>query len=110
MIYVPSLITLAGLMVSVGGIAFRLPVLLLLGLAFDVLDGATAREYGVQTAYGAAFDWHTDVAIAAALACMLSPMLLIAWVPWVALASVRGIRVSGRAAFTVAIAIVWGLA
>lgn len=103
----PSLITIAGLLCSVLGWAHQLPGLLLVGLALDVLDGATAREYGVTSRFGARLDWTTDVVVAACLCAELGSAAVVALAMWCGLADTLRIRVSGRALATCAVLWVW---
>jgi phosphatidylglycerophosphate synthase len=109
-VLIPSLLTVMGLSLSVAGLALHQWPLLLVGLAFDVLDGATAREYGLCSRFGARLDWTVDVAIAAALAItQLGPAALVAVALWASYADFRGWRVSGRALLTAIVTALWVL-
>lgn len=101
---VPSLVTFAGGVAGVlavgawaqGNYAVAGP-LAAASVFADMADGWIARRIGAVSRGGAAFDWHTDVALAhAALAAgghfLVIPVLAFAQ----AVASSAGIRVSGR--------------
>jgi phosphatidylglycerophosphate synthase len=67
-----------------------------LGWALDAADGLVARSLRAESKYGAALDWHADVAITVVLAAKMSPLVLALVVPWMAAAHVRSWRCSLR--------------
>lgn len=76
-------VTLIGAAISGLGCVYRLPVLLLVGVALDALDGRLARRWGVASEGGARLDWTADVAVTAWSAAVFLPSpavpVLIAW-------------------------------
>lgn len=77
---VPSAITCTGAGLSFAGLVAHLPLLLLMGLACDLLDGYCARRLDAVTSFGAKLDWGVDrVVVIAALPLVFGtlPMLLV---------------------------------
>ncbi len=123
--FVPSLVTLVGLLLGVVGLLVgpSLAGLLALGagLGCDVLDGQIARRLGLVTVFGGAFDATADTLLAGAMLAMLAVRMHPAWlllvVPFAYVgallhaspvyASGRRWRVSGRALATVAVMVVY---
>jgi phosphatidylglycerophosphate synthase len=101
---IPSVITAAGLALSIAALAWRAPLLMVGALACDIADGWVARRLQVCSRFGAEFDWATDACIAAAVAATVSPWALAPLVVWQAVARTREWKTSGR----VAVVIVWG--
>lgn len=94
-------ITVIGAVLSFIGVALHWPELLLIGLAFDFLDGKVARRMGEVTDFGSRLDWYTDTAMSHALLASLgygvwSPILVV-WQCW---SRGENIRFSGRAALS----------
>ncbi|MFL5310767.1 MAG: CDP-alcohol phosphatidyltransferase family protein [Myxococcales bacterium] len=98
----PSLITGAGLLAGLFGLAlYPRPLGLLLmaaSLLLDVLDGQLARRLGACSSFGGQLDWHTDVALAHVAALRIGLACNVALVVLQAINRARaGERTSGRA-------------
>lgn len=103
---VANLVTLIGLCCSVAFLAYRFVPLAIAALVCDTADGAIARRLGVSSSWGAELDWHVDVVSAAVAAWLIHPLALLALPLWLAVARVRGWRVSLRVACFIALAVV----
>jgi phosphatidylglycerophosphate synthase len=107
---IPSFVTGLGFALRALALVGLLPPLVgLVGLFCDALDGALARRLGAETRFGAALDWHADCACAVLAALVLTARLaahaggvvLVAIVGALVLVwgtnHPRGVRVSGSA-------------
>lgn len=73
----PSLVTLAGLVLGFTGVVLGVPrglPFLALSLGADVADGALARRLAVTSRAGGAFDLIVDIVLAHALVVRILPM------------------------------------
>lgn len=103
----PSIITVAGACITVGGIMMRWWPLLIVGLLCDVADGAVARHLRVESEGGARLDWSLDVMLMGAMVALLEPALLITGVGVVAMAILGGWKFSGRALASAILILSW---
>lgn len=94
--FVPSLVTLLGLLLGVVGLLLgpSLAGLLALGagLGCDVLDGQMARRLGLVTRFGACFDLTADTLLAGATFATLAARGHPAWLVGVVLCAILGAR------------------
>jgi phosphatidylglycerophosphate synthase len=98
---IPSLVTCAGHALTIAWLLGAPWAVGVFGLLFDALDGFLARRLGVETCFGADYDWAVDVSTAVLICARLHVLwLALAIVPLAVLLRHRGLHVSGRAALT----------
>jgi len=105
---IACMFTVSGLLASMFGVWLHQPALLLIGLAFDAVDGRVARALNEATDFGGRLDWYTDVLIAQLLLWSTNqlwavPPLMV----WHCYARGESIRFSGRAIITVIVCLAW---
>lgn len=106
--HLPNVVTLAGGVLAIAGMALGSATLLIAGVLCDLVDGELARWLQVDSEKGAKLDWTVDVLVAGALAAALGSWLLLALELVVVAAAVQlGRRISGRALMTaIAVAVI----
>lgn len=106
--HLANLVTMTGLTIGLAGLAHREPLLLILSLPYDLLDGFVARYLRTADAFGAHLDRLTDIALCdVALAMYVGPQWVALAVPVQATATACGWKFSGRAAVFIALAALW---
>jgi phosphatidylglycerophosphate synthase len=111
---IPSFVTGIGFALrALALVGLLSPLVGLVGLLCDALDGALARRLGAETRFGAALDWHADCACAVLAAVVLTSRAAPSVAAVVVVAVVgalvlvwgtnhpRGVRVSGSAPLVV---------
>lgn len=107
LVTIPSTITIIGAILTVFGIHSHEWMFLVAGLAFDILDGWTARLLGVETEAGARLDWSCDVMLMGAMVVLLEPLLLVSAIGVISMSVLGGWRFSGRALATGLLILSW---
>lgn len=102
MIFLPSLLTLIGLGLSLWGLWEGSLWSLGAGVVCDILDGKLARWIGVTTRFGADLDWQVDCALVWGAVFLYLPPLYALWtvpllVLWQTIGGRWKQRSSGRA-------------